>query len=247
MDTLGAAIGPLFAILLLSWKPGELRQLYYWALIPGLLSVAVVLSIREKEHKPAQSTWANPLRSKTPLSEPLKKYLFAWGAFSLTNSSDAFLLMRAKDSGLTLQTVILFYCAYNLIYALSSPYLGGLSDRIGRKRLMVSGLLIFMGVYLGFALASHGWQFALLFLVYGLYMGATDGVGKAFAVDLSPGHLKATNLGILGTVTGLCTVLASTFAGVIWDHWGAPMAFVYGAVGAAIAALGMLRISESSG
>jgi MFS family permease len=248
MDTLGAAVGPLLTILLLSLKPGDLRSLYLWALIPGFLSVAVVFTVREKEHQAhaSQNGWVNPLQAHEALSGPFKKYLYAWGAFSLVNSSDAFLLMRAKNSGLSTQRVILLYCAYNLTYALSSPWLGGLSDRMGRKKLMVLGLCIFTFVYLGFGLASQGWQFAALFLVYGLYMGATDGVGKALAVDLSPAHLKATNLGILGTISGLCTILASTFAGVIWDHWGAPMTFYYGAFGAAIAAIGMTRISEKN-
>jgi MFS family permease len=238
MDTLGAFLGPLLAIWLMSMSAGNLRPLYFWALIPGLLSVLVVLTVTEPKHpKPKQAIWTNPFKVRQELSAPFKRYLYAWGLFSLTNSSDVFLLMKAKSSGLSTQLVILFYCGYNLVYALSSPWLGALSDRIGRKKLMIAGLLVFGAVYLGFGLASQSWHYWALFLVYGLYMGATEGVGKALAVDLSPTHLKATNLGLLATVSGLCTIFASTFAGVIWDQWGSAWTFFYGALGALLASV----------
>jgi MFS family permease len=242
MDTLGAAIGPLLAVLLMSKSSGDLRPLYFWAIIPGLISVLVATSVREHRAESMKSNWKNPLSVRSELRGPFKRYLYAWGVFSLTNSSDTFLLMRAKSTGLSTPTVIFLYCAYNLIYSLSSPWLGGLSDRIGRKSLMAAGLCVFGLVYLGFGLASESWHYWVLFLIYGLYMGATDGVGKALVVDLSPVEQKATNLGLLGTVTGLCTVLASAFAGAIWDHWGPSWTFVYGAMGAFLATVLILRI-----
>lgn len=245
MDTLGAAVGPLFAVLLLSWNPDDLRSLYFWALIPGLISVAIIFSIREPVHKIEVRKWEKPFRTWQRFDGPFKRYLFAWGIFSLANSSDVFLLMKAKAFGFSTQSVILLFCAYNLTYSFSSPWLGKLSDEIGRKALMVSGLFIFCMVYLGFGLATSAWHFWALFLIYGLYMGATEGVGKALAIDLSPDGFKATSVGMLGTVTGLCTIFASFAAGILWDQIGPSWAFFYAAGGALVAAI-LIFINQST-
>ncbi len=236
MDTLGAALGPLLAIYLLSVNSENLRVLYYWALVPGLLSVLFLLTIRERPHYPSKKQWKNPFSSWRDMTPSFKKYVSAWGVFSLTNSSDVFLLMKAKSSGLSTTAVILIYCAYNLIYAFSSPWLGGLSDRISRQKVLTGGLVVFAAVYCGFGFATEAWQIWGLFLTYGLYMGATDGVGKALAVDLAPKDLKGTSIGILGTVTGVSTVIASVVAGLIWDHVGPSWTFFFGAAGALLAA-----------
>lgn len=232
MDTLGAAVGPLFALLLLTTYSENLRSLYYWALIPGLISVLVIFLIKEAPSKGPKKKMINPFLLWNQFSNPFKKYIYLWGIFSLTNSSDVFLLLKAKSMGYSTQFVILLYCVYNLTYSFSSPYLGKLSDNIGRKKLMLLGLLIYTLVYAGFGFASQSWQLWPLFLIYGLYMGATEGVGKALAVDLAPSDLKATSVGILGTVTGLCTIIASTAAGFLWDHYGSSWTFFFGAIGA---------------
>lgn len=234
MDTLGAAVGPLFAILLLSFNPNDLRSLYYWALIPGLISVSIIFGIRESKHEVHAKPFENPFKTWRKCGPDFKKYIFAWGVFSIANSSDVFLLMKAKSAGLSTQSVILLYCAYNLVYAFSSPYLGKLSDTVERMKVLVAGLCIFTLVYLGFGFATEGWHFYLLFGIYGIYMGATDGVGKALAVDLAPKEFKATSLGILGTVTGACTIAASLFAGVIWDHFGSLWTFLFAAAGSTL-------------
>ena len=149
------------------------------------------------------------------MNHSFKRYVYVWGTFSLVNSSDVFLLMKAKSAGLSTQTVILLFCDYNVTYSLSSPWLGGLSDRIERKKLLIAGLVVFASVYLGFGFSMKPWLFWFLFLCYGFYMGATDGVGKALAVDFSPNGLCGTAIGILGTVTGICTIIASTVAGLL--------------------------------
>ena len=236
MDTLGAAVGPLLTLLLMSLNSQNLRQLYFWALIPGLISVLIIFFIHEKKSSQVQiKKWENPLKSWALMSPDFKKYIYAWGVFSLANSSDVFLLMKAKSSGVSTESVILLFFVYNLIYALSSPYLGKCSDQIDRRKILVAGLIIFLLVYLGFSFANQTWHYWGLFALYGLYMGATDGVGKALAIDLAPSTLKATSIGILGTATGLCTILASIFAGLIWDHYGASWTFIYGACGAFLA------------
>lgn len=244
MDTLGAAVGPLFAIFLLSINPNELRPLYYWALVPGLLSVLVIFSIKEPRHAVENKVWHNPFQAWGDFNQSFKKYIRAWGIFSLTNSSDVFLLMKAKSSGMSTQAVILLFCAYNLTYSVSSPVLGKLSDKIGRKKLMIGGLVVYAVVYTCFGLVTENWQYWILFLIYGLYMGATEGVGKAFAIDLVPASYKATSVGILGTVTGVCTIFASIFAGFLWDNFGSSWTFYYGASGALIASLILLSFDD---
>ena len=235
MDTMGAAIGPLFAILLLSLNSQDLRSIFYWALIPGLISVLIVLSIRDSAGEPVAKKSENPFKLWNRFESSFRVYLLAWGTFTLANSSDVFLLMKAKSSGFSTEGVIFLYCAYNLVYAFSSPWFGRLSDRIERKKIMSAGLIILALVYLGFCLANESWNFWDLFLLYGLFMGATEGVGKALAVDFSPRDLKATGMGILGTVTGLCAIVSSTLAGLLWDHLGSSWTFYFGCLGALVA------------
>lgn len=234
MDTLGAAVGPLLAILFLQYS-SNLRLIYFWAFIPGILAVVVALGIKEAGQKPTMSV--PKIEPMFSLPKTFKYYLFAWAVFSLANSSDVFLLLRAQQAGVSLTETILLYCSYNLFYALASPYLGGLSDRLGRKKLLIFGLVLFAGVYSGFIFATSRWQYWVLFAAYGLYMAATDGVGKAMAIDLLGKSRKATAIGYLGTVTGFATLIASTLAGALWDRWGFSATFIYGAVGALLAIL----------
>ncbi len=242
MDTLGAAVGPLLAIFLLNSNLTSLRSIYFWALIPGLLSVVVVLFIKENPRVLVSKKQVSPFSIWSRFNPRFKKYLLVWGLFSLVNSSDVFLLMKVKDSGLSTTLVIALYCGYNLVYSISSPFLGILSDRLERKKLMIAGIILFGLVYFGFSQATELWQFGGLFLVYGLYMGATDGVGKALAVDLSEKDQKGAALGVLGTVTGSCTIFASVVAGQLWDHAGAPWTFYYGAIGALLAVVVLMTI-----
>lgn len=240
MDTLGAAIGPLIAVVYLKYH-SDLRSIYFWAVIPGLIAVAFVFGVSEK---PKEKTERAP-SIKASLTKNFRSYLYSWTAFSLTNSSDVFILLKAKSAGIELQTSILLYCFYNLVYALLSPYLGILSDKFPRKWILSGGLLVFAITYLGFAFATSFWNFAILFGIYGIYMAATDGVGKAMAVDLLPPEAKATGLGILGTFTGIASLFASLAAGFIWDHFGAAQSFYYSATGAIIASV-MLVFSTTS-
>lgn len=234
MDSLGAAFGPLLALLLLAVYAYDLRSLYFWALIPGFISVVILFTLKEKNSVVPKAHFKskNPFHSWTILGTDFKKYMLAWTIFTLANSSDVFLIMKAKSSGISTEMTILLYCAYNLTYAASSPILGKLSDIMDRKKLLIIGLSVFSLVYLGFSQANSLWHFWSLFIFYGLYMGATDGIGKALIVDLSPKTFRGTALGIMGTVTGFATIFASTFAGLLWDQMGSDYVFYYGATGA---------------
>jgi len=233
MDTAGATLGPLIAIAYLAYYHGPLRMIYFLAFIPGLISMGLAMTISEPKPTteiPKMTPW-----TWKGLSPAFKNYLLGWTLFSLTNSSDVFLLMKARQGGASVTITILLYCFYNLFYAVLSPYFGKWSDKIPRKKIMVFGLLLFALVYLGFSFATELWQYWALFAVYGVYMAATDGVGTALAVDLFDPHRKATAVGILGMTSGIATIIASTCAGLIWDHFGSTWTFVYGASGAILA------------
>lgn len=245
MDTMGATLGPLFAIYYLAHHSGELRTIYFWALLPGLLAVILALAITDINNHPKANLAKTSIKGEWKnLSPAFKNYLAAWLLFSLGNSSDVFLLLRAKQAGLSITYVIFLYCFYNLFYALASPSLGKLSDLIARKNILIFGLAIFAAVYLGFSQAYAVWHFWVLFACYGIYMAATDGIGKALAIDLSDPQLKASSLGVMGTLTGIATIFASTIAGELWDHFGAQATFIYGAAGAIVAAIILLKVKS---
>ena len=237
MDTLGAAVGPLLAICYLQIHgQQDLRGIYFWALIPGLCSVLIALLVKESR-RTSKAKAISPRLSLTPMSKTFKKVLLIFAVFALANSSDVFLLLRAQQVGCSLVQVILFYCLYNLIYALGSPVLGAWSDRIGRKQILIGGLFVFAGVYSGFSFCQSTYEVALLFAVYGLYMAATEGVAKAWIVDLAPDELKATGLGIFAATSGFCSLFASTVTGALWDNFSSTVALGFGAGGALLAAI----------
>ena len=236
MDSIGAALGPLIALIYLKYH-SDLRSIFYWAFIPGIFAVALVFGVKEKAPEKKMVRSALPAFSFSSFSKEFRFYLGSWSLFSLANSSDVFLLLKVKSLGVSLNTTILMYCFYNLIYAVLSPYLGILSDRWPRKWLLSLGLGVFALTYFGFAHTTQVEMFWLLFGIYGIYMAATDGVGKAFAVDLLPQNMTATGLGVLGTCTGIASLFASIAAGFIWDHLGASATFYFSALVAASSAL----------
>ncbi len=235
MDTSGAVLGPIVALGLLKLCDNNLRPVFFLALVPGICSALLVLTLQDRRREGPPPTPAELSLARLP--SPFRRYLLAWGVFSVANSSDVFLILRAEQLfGSTTLTVWL-YVFYNIVYAVASPGLGGLSDRLGRRVVLVGGLVVFAIVYAGLAFASAGWMVWALFGVYGLYTAATDGVGKAFAVDLVPKELRASAVGVLGTVTGVATLLASSIAGGLWTLVAPWATFAYGAAGAVLGAL----------
>src|SRR5207248_5590552 len=176
------------------------------------------------------------------LGRPFWQFTAAWTLFSLGNSADVFLLLRARDLGLTAAAVVLAYALYNALYSGLSWPLGSLSDRIGRRRVLAAGLLVFAAVYAGFGLARTGAVVWPLMAVYGVYIAATDGVGKAYVADLSPAHLRATGQGAFKLATGGAAVVASIVAGVLWDAVAPGAVFALGS-SAALLGLGLLAVT----
>jgi MFS family permease len=242
MDSAGAVVGPLIALLLISATNNNLRLVIALAVVPGLIGALLVLTVRESKRAAQVAAPENrpaPIRLRA-MPRPFLTYLAAWTPFALVNSSDVFLILRAKQLGYSTTLTILLYTTYNVVYMVSSPVFGHLADRFGRRHVLIGGLGVFALVYLGFAAASVPAWLWVLFAIYGLYVAATDGVGKAYAVELVPESVRATAIGLVGTVTGIATLVASTAAGLLWQHVGPGAAFAFGAAGAVISALALL-------
>jgi len=237
MDTAGAALGPLLASGLLLLYNSNYRPVFAWALVPGLISVAILI-IFVREVREAEGERREPPRlSLKPFSRTYKLFLLVTVLFTLGNSSDAFLVLRAQNLGVPPAAIPLVWLLFNVVYSLVSTPAGILSDRIGRKRVMVSGYLVFALVYLGFALAGAAWEVWGLFVVYGVYYGVTEGVARAFAADLVPGHLRGTAFGVYHTLTGLALLPASLIAGWLWQSFTPAAPFAFGAVLSSVAAV----------
>jgi MFS family permease len=243
-DSIGAVGGPLLALLLLSVLHENLRAVFLIAFIPGLLSTLLVLPVREG----AAASKPRPLFSLAVAGEnpPLKRFLLITLLFGLGNSSDMFMILRAKQLGASSTTAVLLFAFSNLLNVLSSYRAGVLSDRLGRKGILTAGFILFSGIYLAFGLAPSVEILWLLFPAYGLYLGLTDGVSKALVVDLVSSDDRGTALGLQAAVTGVSALPASVVAGLLWQRISPGAAFTYGAITAAMAGLLMssLKLRE---
>jgi MFS family permease len=230
MDTSGAILGPLLAFALLPVFSGDYRPVFALTLIPGLISVALlVFLVRERQVGRSEGERPGLRLSLAPFDRSFRLFLLAVVVFSLGNSSDAFLLLRADATGVPGVQIPLLWLVFNVVYTLASIPAGALSDRIGRRAVIIGGYAVFALVYLGFAGARVAWQIWLLFATYGLYYGLTDGVQRAYAADLVPAHLRGTAFGLYHTLTGLALFPASLIAGWLWQTVGVPAPFIYGA------------------
>jgi len=239
-DNAGAFLGPLLAVFLLYALHVGIRTIFYLAIIPGLLAFFMVLLVKEQ---PA------PVTAKAKIDVSLRqfpksywKYLLATALFGLGNSSNAFLILRTQDIGASLETTILIYAAFNLVAALISYPAGSLSDTWGRKHILLASFLIFLIAYLGFALTQNVLLVGVLFVFYGLYEGIFRAVGKTFASDFVPEHLRASGVGWYSTTVGLLQLVASVVAGLLWDRIGHAAVFYYGATFAVVGSIGLLLL-----
>jgi MFS family permease len=242
MDTAGAIIGPLLAVVLLE-SGVSLRGILWVACGLGAIVLIVLRGVREAPgHDPARA--ALVVADREPLPPVFWGALVVWVLFSLGNSSDAFLVLRARDLGLGVVVVVLAYAVYNLIYASLSWPFGALSDRIPRSVLLGGGLAMFALVYFGFAVTSRGWTVWPLFAVYGVYIAATEGVARAWIADTLPDRAAVgTAYGMFFLTTAAASLVASVVAGVLWTYVSPRAPFVIGA-GAAVLALVFLVAFE---
>ena len=247
-DTLGAMFGILIAILIVwlaqsnSLLLGEstFRTIVLVSIIPAVLAVISLMLIAKEV--PVTSQRAAPKFAFKSLGKSYMIFLAIVGVFTLGNSSDAFLVLRAQDRGLDVLGVLGMLATFNLVYSLVSTPAGRLSDRIGRRKVIVAGWLIYAVIYLGFAIAQTAWQIWALYAIYGAFYGLAYSTANALIADLVPGELRGTAYGTYNAVIGLLAFPASVIAGVLWQGIGAwtgfgPSApFVFGGVVALIAA-----------
>jgi len=236
LDTLGAVFGPLAAILFLAIFNNNIRLVFYIAFIPGLIGI-ILLLIFVREKKKNALCFSDLKLKWRDINPSFKIFLLINIIFSIGNSSDAFLILRAQNLGLAIKTTIFAYVLFNLTYALFSIPAGAIVDKIGAKKILITGLLIFSLVYLFFGLINKNMFIWFLFPVYGIYMALTEGVGKAYISLLVPQEKSGTAFGIYQTSIGICSFFSSLIAGVMWNYINVRIPFFFGSITALISAI----------
>ncbi|MEO6540499.1 MAG: MFS transporter [Ferruginibacter sp.] len=240
MDTMGAVLGPALALVYLYFYPNDYKTLFLIAFLPGLLAILSTLLIKEKKN--SQAPTINPQDTSDGTRTPVNFLAFAgyWKKsppqykklvtglllFALFNSSDVFLLLKMKESGLTDTAVIGVYIFYNLVFALLAYPIGILADKFGLKKIFIAGLFVFSLVYIGFAFNNNLFIFLLLFFLYGVYAAATEGISKAWISNITDKSETATAIGTYSGFQSICALIASSLCGLLWYNFGAMFTFL---------------------
>lgn len=237
-DNAGALLGPLIAFSLLHWGGLSLRAIFWWASIPGAIAVIVaVIGVREAARHEYVGKKAE---LRTRMGARFWGFLVVMLIFTLGNSTDAFLLLRAKELGVPVALAPILWALLNGVKSISNIPGGALSDRAGRRPTLVAGWLVYSGTYLLFARASQAWHAWLLFAVYGIYFGFTEGAQLALVADVAPRDRRGAAYGWYYLAIGIGALPASIGFGIVWDRFGSAVAFGMGAALALIAALGLM-------
>lgn len=238
MDNAGAVVGPLLAFGIIElWHP-SLRTVFWLTAIPGALAFFTLWwFVRDTPHEITGAKAPQLLGRDLP--RRFWMYLTVVFVFTLGNSTDAFLLLRARQLGVAVALAPVLWAFFNFVKATLGTYGGDLSDRVGRRPLIVGGWVLYAAVYLGFAMAAMAWEAWALFAVYAVFYAMTEGTEKALVVDLVPAARKGTALGWYNLAIGLGALPASLLFGAVWDRAGAPAAFVLGASLALVASMAM--------
>lgn len=234
MDTLGAVLGPIAALVFLYFRPNDYKTLFLIAFLPGIAAVLSTLLIKDKKKIQPIVKVPTPFFSFLKywkLSPPMyRKVVIGLLIFALFNSSDMLLLLKVKQSGLDDTSVIGLYIFHNLIYAIAAFPLGAMADKFSLKTVFTFGLILFAGVYFGMALTSDLYIYLALFFLYGLYAAATEGIAKAWISNITKPKDTATAIGSYAGFQSIAAMIASSLAGVIWFWFGPEAAFISTAV-----------------
>lgn len=249
LDMAGSAIGILLSFILLKKigsNPESYKMIFAISILPIVIALLLFFFVHEKKEKRQPMQREYFWKNISQLDHNLKLYLVIAFLFTLGNSSNSFLLLRAYDIGFDSSTTILLYFVYNLTASLLAIPCGKLSDKIGRKHLLVGGYLTFSLVYFGFAFCTSKPLMILIFVVYGIYTAMTAGAERAFIAEIAPTKLKGTMLGLHSTLVGIALLPASVIAGFLWDKIGVFAPFMFGGILSLIAALLLATKMRSS-
>jgi MFS family permease len=228
MDTIGATIGPVIALVFLFFYPGQYKTIFLLAFIPGIISILLVFLLKEKKQPVstlAKGNFFSYFKYWKIASPEYKKIVVGLLLLALFNSSDIFLLLKIKEITGSDTITIAAYIFYNLVFAVASYPIGALADKLGIKRIFIFGLILFTIVYGGFALNPSVAIIFILFFLYGLFAAATDGIVKAWVTNIAHDQNIATALGFYTSCESICTLFASIIAGFIWSRLGSSYAF----------------------
>ncbi len=244
MDTVGAVLGPLAAILLLSIYNNDFRLIFLLAFVPSIIATALTFLVKDKGVKPRSATKVFDFSFWKEAPPVYRKLVILTAVFSFANSSDVFLILKLKQVSASDTTAIIGYVFYNVIYAASSYPAGLLADKNGKKNIYITGLFLFSFVYLGFAIASNLYIIFILFALYGIYAAATEGILKAWISDIIPDDRRASAIGILVMISGFMVMAGSAAAGVLWDQFGSAVPFLFSSAVTLVVAVLMIRVKK---
>jgi MFS family permease len=241
LDALGAALGPLVAFGILAMYAGNYQLVFWLSVIPGAIAILLIIFFLKETHPNVALNQRDlPKISFKHMNRRFLAFTFIATLFTIGNFSDAFLALRAQDAGMIIAFIPLAFFVMNLSSSIFSMPIGILSDRIGRRPVLITGYIIFALIYFGFGIANHTAWIWVLFILYGLYYAFTDGIQKAYIADLVPEGQRGTAMGTFNALTGIAALPASIIAGLLWHSFGPEVAFSASSGIAILAALLML-------
>ena len=234
LDTMGAVVGPALAFLFLGIFSNNYRTVFWLSMIPGAVAVLLIIFFIAEKKKVSAAHSERPKLTLKHFDWKFKFFVLIATLFAIGNSSDVFLILRAQQIGIPTIMIPVIYLLFNLIYSLSAIPAGIAADRFGRKRVILLGFILFAILYYGFAIAKDTTAIWALFAFYGLFMGLTEGIQKAFLATIIPSDFKATAFGVYNTAVGLAMFPASLIGGWLWDHVSPSATFYYGSITASL-------------
>jgi len=244
MDTLGAAIGPLIALLLLNIYSDDYQLIFLIAFIPSIIAVAFTLTIKDNVIVKTKREEKKLLQFFKEAPKTFKQLIILLTLFALVNSSDVFLILKSQQITDSASLAIIGYVFYNLVYAFTSYPIGKFSDRFGKKNIYIIGLIIYSIVYFGFAVSENFIVTFIMFALYGIYAASTEGIAKAWVSDLIPDEYRGTAIGILTMTTSLAIMSGSFLAGLLWDKFGSFVPFLFSSVVSFLIAIRFIFFKE---
>jgi MFS family permease len=237
MDTMGAVVGPALAFFLLGLFSNNYRTVFWLSMITGAIAVLLIIFFIKEKKKTSLPHSERPKLTLKHFDWKFKFFVAIATLFAIGNSSDVFLILRAQQVGIPALMIPIVYLLFNLIYSISAIPAGIAADRFGKKRIILIGFVLFAILYYGFAIAGNTTTIWVLFGLYGLFMGLTEGIQKAFLATIIPSDFKATAFGVYNTAVGLAMFPASIIGGWLWDHVSPAATFYYGAITASLSAV----------